>query len=122
MAVLYDMEFYREFGGGAVVENTSHGLQRNLQFMKEVSQRTGIHVIAGTGNSLIEVFIFFKYTIRNFAYIIVDGYIYCRYKSAVGKLQIPHCMKLQIMLSCRDILQIYMLESILEKSYISYCN
>lgn len=59
-AVLYDMQLYREFGGAAIVENTSHGLQRNLHFMKEVSQKTGVHVIAGTGNRLIEVFIFFN--------------------------------------------------------------
>jgi phosphotriesterase-related protein len=59
-AVLYDMDLYREFGGRSVVENTSHGLQRNLQFMKEVSQKSGVHFIAGTGNSLIEMYIFFK--------------------------------------------------------------
>jgi phosphotriesterase-related protein len=59
-AVLYDMELYKEFGGSAIVENTSHGLQRNIQFMKKVSQKTGIHVIAGTGNSLIRICIFFK--------------------------------------------------------------
>jgi hypothetical protein len=96
MAVLYDIELYREIGGGAIVENTSHGLQRNLQFMKEVSQKTGVHVIAGTGNSLIVVFIFVKCIVRNFAYIIILGYIYCRYKSVDGKLitlQIPHCME-----------------------------
>jgi predicted metal-dependent phosphotriesterase family hydrolase len=50
-AVLYEMELYKKFGGGAVVENTNHGLQRNVKFLKEVSQRTGIHVIAGTGRN-----------------------------------------------------------------------
>ncbi|PSN56987.1 Phosphotriesterase-related protein [Blattella germanica] len=54
-AVLYDLELYKEFGGGAIVENTSHGLQRNVQYMKEVSQKTGIHVIAGTGYYLASV-------------------------------------------------------------------
>jgi phosphotriesterase-related protein len=50
-AVLYEMELYKQFGGGAVVENSNHGLQRNVRFLKEVSQRTGIHVIAGTGRN-----------------------------------------------------------------------
>lgn len=48
-AVLYDMKLYKQFGGGSVVENSSHGLQRNVEFMKEVSRKTGVHVIAGTG-------------------------------------------------------------------------
>lgn len=43
------MKLYKQFGGGTVVENSSHGLQRNIKFLKEVSQRTGVHVIAGTG-------------------------------------------------------------------------
>lgn len=34
---------------GAIVENTSIGLNRNLGFMKEVSLNTGVHVVAGTG-------------------------------------------------------------------------
>ena len=50
-AVLYEMELYKQFGGGAIVENSSHGLQRNVKFLKEVSQRTGVHVIAGTGRN-----------------------------------------------------------------------
>jgi len=45
------MELYKQFGGGAIVENTNHGIQRNVKFMKEVSQRTGVHVIAGTGRN-----------------------------------------------------------------------
>lgn len=49
-AVLYEMKLYKQFGGGTVVENSSHGLQRNIKFLKEVSQRTGVHVIAGTGH------------------------------------------------------------------------
>ena len=50
-AVLYEMELYKKFGGGAIVENTNHGLQRNVKFFKEVSQRTGVHVIAGIGRN-----------------------------------------------------------------------
>jgi phosphotriesterase-related protein len=50
-AVLYEMVLYKQFGGGSIVENSSHGLQRNVKFMKEVSQKTGVHVIAGTGKN-----------------------------------------------------------------------
>jgi predicted metal-dependent phosphotriesterase family hydrolase len=45
------MELYKQFGGGAIVENSNHGLPRNAKFLKEVSQRTGVHVIAGTGRN-----------------------------------------------------------------------
>ena len=50
-AVLYEMELYKQFGGGAVVENSNHGLQRNVKFLREVSHSTGVHVIAGTGRN-----------------------------------------------------------------------
>ncbi|XP_023723099.1 phosphotriesterase-related protein isoform X1 [Cryptotermes secundus] len=46
---------HKKFGGSSVVENTSHGLQRNLQFMKEVSLKSGVHLIAGTGYYLASV-------------------------------------------------------------------
>ncbi|XP_069701163.1 phosphotriesterase-related protein isoform X2 [Periplaneta americana] len=49
-AVLYDVQLYKQFGGGTIVENSNHGLQRNVQFLKEVSQKTGVHIIAGTGH------------------------------------------------------------------------
>lgn len=32
------------------MENSNYGLQRNIPFMRKVSQVTGINVIAGTGN------------------------------------------------------------------------
>lgn len=48
-AVLEDVKLYKEFGGGTIVENSNHGLQRNIPFMRKVSQVTGINVIAGTG-------------------------------------------------------------------------
>ncbi|XP_055605566.1 phosphotriesterase-related protein [Uranotaenia lowii] len=49
-AVLNDLKMYRSFGGGSIVENSSHGLNRNLKFLYEVSKETGVHVIAGTGH------------------------------------------------------------------------
>lgn len=35
---------------GAIVENTTKGLDRNIRFYEEVAQSTGVHVIAGTGH------------------------------------------------------------------------
>ncbi|XP_066995883.2 phosphotriesterase-related protein [Anabrus simplex] len=48
-AIKREMEIYKKLGGGAVVENTSHGIKRDLKLMCEVSCTTGVHVIAGTG-------------------------------------------------------------------------
>lgn len=49
-AVLKDIELYKKFGGGAIVENSSHGLKRNLEFMVEAAKKTNVHIIAGTGH------------------------------------------------------------------------
>lgn len=49
-SVLRDVQLYREWGGGTIVENSSHGLQRNLKFSLEVSRETGVHVVVGTGH------------------------------------------------------------------------
>ncbi|OAD56321.1 Phosphotriesterase-related protein, partial [Eufriesea mexicana] len=48
-AVLEDVKLYKEFGGGTIVENSNHGLKRNIPFMKKVSEATGVNIIAGTG-------------------------------------------------------------------------
>ncbi|XP_020289158.1 phosphotriesterase-related protein [Pseudomyrmex gracilis] len=48
-AVKIDVELYKEAGGGTIVENSSHGLNRNIPLMKQISQSTGVNVIAGTG-------------------------------------------------------------------------
>lgn len=48
--VLEDVALYKKWGGNTIVENTSHGIKRNLDFYKEVSEKTGVHVIAGTGH------------------------------------------------------------------------
>lgn len=54
-AVQEDLGLYKSFGGISVVENTSHGLKRDLRFMKTVSELTGVHVIAGTGHYIEKV-------------------------------------------------------------------
>lgn len=48
--VLDDVRLYAKWGGGTIVENSSHGLQRNLAFMQNVASETGVNVIAGTGH------------------------------------------------------------------------
>lgn len=44
-----DVELFKEAGGGTIVENSNYGLNRDIPLMKDVSQRTGINIIAGTG-------------------------------------------------------------------------
>lgn len=48
--VIGDVELYKKWGGGSIVENSSHGLQRNLSFLLQVARETGVHVVAGTGH------------------------------------------------------------------------
>uniref|UniRef100_A0A1A9WQ53 Phosphotriesterase-related protein n=1 Tax=Glossina brevipalpis TaxID=37001 RepID=A0A1A9WQ53_9MUSC len=54
-AVIKDLELYKRFGGSSIVENTSHGLNRNLEFMVEASKKTGVNIIAGTGHYVHEL-------------------------------------------------------------------
>ncbi|ALC47134.1 CG18473, partial [Drosophila busckii] len=45
-----DVLLYKKHGGGAIVENSSYGLKRNLEFIVELAKSTGVHFIAGTGH------------------------------------------------------------------------
>ncbi|XP_052564123.1 phosphotriesterase-related protein [Culex pipiens pallens] len=49
-AVLKDVTNFKHSGGGTIVENTSHGLNRNLELMYQISKKCNINVIAGTGH------------------------------------------------------------------------
>jgi phosphotriesterase-related protein len=40
---------FAELGGGSIIETTGLGIGRNLAALREVSERTGVHIIAGTG-------------------------------------------------------------------------
>lgn len=52
-AIKDDLTYFRQFGGVSIAENTSHGLKRDLQFMKRVAEECpGLNVIAGTGHYL----------------------------------------------------------------------
>lgn len=48
--VVADVLLYKKYGGGSIVENSSHGLKRNLRFLYDVSIGTGVHLIAGSGH------------------------------------------------------------------------
>ncbi len=48
-AVLESVARFAKLGGGCLVENSTVGLRRKTNFLREVSQKTGVHVIAGTG-------------------------------------------------------------------------
>lgn len=51
-AVLEDVKLFKEFGGGSIVENTTHGINRDLKLMYKVAQSTGVNIVAGTGHYL----------------------------------------------------------------------
>ncbi|XP_070167606.1 phosphotriesterase-related protein-like isoform X1 [Polyergus mexicanus] len=48
-AVHMDVKLFKEAGGGTIVENSSHGLRRDILLMRNVSQSMEVNVIAGTG-------------------------------------------------------------------------
>lgn len=48
-AVFEEMDFFKKNGGGTIVENTTLGIKRNINFYKNVAKETGVNVIAGTG-------------------------------------------------------------------------
>lgn len=48
-AIANEMATYKKFGGGTIVENSTKGLNRNVNFMRELSKNHGVHIIAGTG-------------------------------------------------------------------------
>ncbi|XP_071451964.1 phosphotriesterase-related protein [Hetaerina americana] len=48
-ALYNDLEEYLKSGGSSIVENSSHGLGRRADLMKEVSEKTKVNIVAGTG-------------------------------------------------------------------------
>ena len=48
-SVLNSVKRFKASGGGALVENSTYGLQRKNSYLKRLSQETGVHVVAGTG-------------------------------------------------------------------------
>lgn len=48
-AVSMDVKLFKEAGGGTIVENSSHGLKRDISLMRNISKSMEVNVIAGTG-------------------------------------------------------------------------
>lgn len=44
-----EVQRFADLGGGTIVEATGLGIGRDLAGLREVSRRTGVHVVAGTG-------------------------------------------------------------------------
>ena len=53
-AVIDSVKKFKEFGGGTLIENSTHGLRRKSGFLKKVAQETGVNVVAGTGSQSLE--------------------------------------------------------------------
>lgn len=51
-AVLEDLKIFKKYGGSAIVENTTWGINRNLKLMYRAAKEVGINVVAGTGHYL----------------------------------------------------------------------
>lgn len=67
-AIHMDVKLFKEAGGGTIVENSCHGLRRDLLLMRNVSQSLDVNVIAGTGMFLADIIIIIiisKYYIYN---------------------------------------------------------
>ncbi|CAH2090795.1 unnamed protein product [Euphydryas editha] len=47
--VLKDIKNYKKHGGGTIVENTTEGLDRDIEFYETVMTNTGVNIVAGTG-------------------------------------------------------------------------
>jgi predicted metal-dependent phosphotriesterase family hydrolase len=43
---------FQENGGTTVVENTTIGIDRDMTYMQEVSAKTGVNIVSGTGGFL----------------------------------------------------------------------
>jgi phosphotriesterase-related protein len=48
-AVREELLAYKKAGGGAMVENTTTGIDRDLPTIRQMSKETGVHVIGGAG-------------------------------------------------------------------------
>lgn len=51
-SVAEDLILFKKWGGGTIVENTSHGLKRDLKFYRQMALESGVNIVAGTGHYL----------------------------------------------------------------------
>jgi len=45
-----EVGYFKECGGGSIVEATTIGINPDWEFLKQVSELTGVHIVAGTGH------------------------------------------------------------------------
>ncbi|XP_012496405.1 PREDICTED: phosphotriesterase-related protein-like, partial [Propithecus coquereli] len=48
-AVKEELLYFKAQGGGALVENTTTGISRDVRTLKRLAEETGVHIIAGAG-------------------------------------------------------------------------
>lgn len=48
-AVTEEIKYFKSLGGQAIVENTSIGIHRDVEFLRNLSKETKVNIIAGTG-------------------------------------------------------------------------
>ncbi|WAR17382.1 PTER-like protein [Mya arenaria] len=48
-AVVEEMKFFKANGGGTVVDNTTLGIQRDVNAQVRIAKESGVHVVAGAG-------------------------------------------------------------------------
>ena len=49
IAVTESVNLFRKSGGSCIVENSTLGWNRNTTFLKDLSSKTGVHIVAGSG-------------------------------------------------------------------------
>ncbi|MEE6466787.1 hypothetical protein FKM82_007049 [Ascaphus truei] len=48
-AIKEELLFFKAAGGGAIVENTTTGISRDMKTLKRLAEETGVHIISGAG-------------------------------------------------------------------------
>ncbi|XP_060062613.1 phosphotriesterase-related protein-like [Ylistrum balloti] len=48
-AVAAEMEYYKSNGGGTIVDVTTMGIERDVNYLQKISQDTGVNVVSGSG-------------------------------------------------------------------------
>ena len=52
----YNNDFHlQKYGGGTIVENTTVGIHRDIKFLKDASEKSGVNIVSGTGKPIINV-------------------------------------------------------------------
>ena len=49
-SMVNEVGYFKECGGGSIVEATTIGINPDWEFLKQVSESSGVHIIAGTGH------------------------------------------------------------------------